>query len=442
MKILITLILTAFYINPSFASYPLHDYELVVVESLPESLSLSMSLGQIAEAKDQSRIQGYKNKLYSVLTKNITPLLNSANFAKNYSLYDLATQIPLQKIINEMTTGTDPLEGLRPSADFMVLILPKLTASQSQTRLKKWGHFYSKSKAAVIDTTPDIYGNLNHDDLINTRILKAIEFAYQRNYQELESNQAFFVGALLHIHIAGPNSQIKLQIVGGLPTDQAYDFDQKEKEAHFRKIKTPKTPRFKLLSNDYPGTIIELVYNKSSDRPAMLKLTFGSLGINDWQLRDGPSQFKDLYLGTDSFGVTSLMKRFNVPNLYGDILDLSGYGFIDAGLASTYDIQINIHEVEIDLTRVEISEMRVTAELPVKEFLWLIEPGLRLPTFELLSLNEKFRVAGNDALAPYRDQIQTVLNDGPLNILNNPKIQKTILETLLGIYEVRSGGLH
>lgn len=424
--------------------YPINEYELVVIESLPENLDLSMSLSQINEAKERSRLQVYKDKLYQILTNNLAPLLTGKEFVDGYNLYELVTQIPLQKIADEMFMGHDPLSASEEASDFMVLILPRLSPQEISQTYKSTLGLYSARKASVYSYPVWSYSDsLGLDELLSERIHEAIDSAYQRQYLTLNKKNAFFVGALLHFKGIGQGHSIRLQLLGGLPTDIQIPFEQVEKEAHFREIRSPKTPGFKLLSNDYPGVIFDLNYSYGNE-PTLLKLTFGSLAAfaeKQWKLYDGPESFDDLLLGTDSLGVTSLMKRFNVPHLYGEILDVSGWGLIDSTLATTYDIQMNIHEVTIDIEKLEIVGIRVTAELPVKEHLWLLEPGLRLPTFELPAINEKFKQAGNEALAPYRDEIQGVLNDGPLELLNNPKVQKLIIETLLGLYENNGGVL-
>lgn len=67
-----TSLLTSFFIllfsMTCFGSYSVPEFELVVIESLPEDISLDMSIGQLENAKQNSRVHKNKQLIYEILT--------------------------------------------------------------------------------------------------------------------------------------------------------------------------------------------------------------------------------------------------------------------------------------------------------------------------------------------------------------------------------------
>lgn len=430
----------------SFASYPIPEYEMVVIESLPADINLDMKLSDILKAKEASQLAVSKQHVYEVLIQHLSPLLSNPDFMDGYNLLELASQIPAKKILEELLSeGERAGRSTDQTSDFLVLILPKQADSQLTDANYPYFSIYSKNKAPVIDQKKTGFGK-NYEDSINERVSKAIQFAYKRNYIELENNEAFFVGALVHFHIAGSNSQFKIQMAGGLPTNMDFPFEQIEKEAIFTKIRTPQVPKFKPLSEDYPGAIVDVTYGTQLETPSQLKIKFGNIGRienSQWVLVDEPDSFEEQALGWgDGFGVSSIMKRFNVPNLFGDLLDASGYGVVDSSLSYLYNIQLNIHEVEIDIQKLEITDMRVTIELPFKETNWfteILEPGMRLPTFEIPSITEKVIDGGNNFIEPYREEIQFYIDNGD-KLLTNIEFRNKLWELISKMLDNKSGG--
>lgn len=453
----LSLIVVCLFANASHAANPPPNFELTVVESLPENISLDMKLSDIVKAKENSRLQVSKDKIYGVLLENLSPLLNEETFADDYNLMNLATEIPVQKIMDELVFEGADFQAANP-ADFLAVILPKSPVTYDANSAFPYSNIYASNKAAVIDDAKvGFQPNLSYDDLINLRVLDAVQVAYRHTYLEQQSTGAFFVGALVHIHLAGPQSKIRLQVIGGLPTEQIIPFEQVEKEAKFTQIRSPKTPQFAVNSTDYPGSIIELAYQHQ--QPVQLKLSFGSLGLingKDWALTNGLPAFADIVLGTESFGVTSLFRSYNVPNLFGDILQASGTKPVDSFLSKYMNIQMNIHEVEMNVETLEITKMRVTAELSPKEVFSFTEiltmanfklatasmlaNILAMPTFEQPAINQKFIEAGNESLKPYRENIQLLLSQDPVTLLHDPLAQAQFIKVLTDLLSTQTAG--
>lgn len=422
------------------------DFELVVIESLPEGISLDMKLSDILDAKEKSELQLSKEKIYKILVGNINPLLNEQTFSKEYNLLHLARQIPVRNILEDLIAEGSDFKQKNP-ADFMALILPKAPSRYNEKSLFPFAQLYATNKAAVIDKgLVGFQPNRNYEDLINERILEGIQLAYQHTYIENQSNEAFFVGALFHIHLAGPQSQIRVQIIGGLPTDQSEPFDQLEKEAHFTEVRHPKTPDLQLNPEYFPGAILELSYQYDQNEKAKLNISFGAIGMingKDWMLNDSLPPFEEYKLGTEGFGIASVFRSYNVPNLFGDILLSSGSGWADYYLIDPFNIQMNIHEVELDIQTLEIKTIRVTAqpiakpERPLYNSIW---SRIGTPSFELPDVNKKFLEAGNKELEPYRETLQTLTANGPMVLLENPSTQMQFVNILKGLLEKNSEG--
>lgn len=450
MKYIITLLLCA-CLSPSqgLSSYPIPEFEMVVVESIPENINLNMSLKQIEEAKHTSKLQQNKKKIYNILSDNLSPLLSNQNFTDGYNLFSLAKNIPAQKIVQELIANQDKTDTQpTPASDFILLILPKTPSSNLTNNSLPYSHLYSSNKASVIDaSTAHSSINGSYSKLINERITKAINFSYNKNYVNLGHNQAFFIGALAHVHLDGSRTSFNLQIIGGLPVDIDIPFEQKENEAHFKSFRFPRSPKLKWLSQEYtnhPGTIISLSYGNDKESPLLLNIKFGSLGLIDsknWDLKNDPFN-KALWEG-ESLSAISYFKRYNTPHLFGEILSPLGVKAIDWWLSREYDLKMNIHEVSLDLFSLEIKKIRILMEMVPKENMlpWTV---LKLPTIEQTAVNAKFVEAGNQKLAPYQEtlkELSTSLEQNGLSgVLTNPEIQNQVLTMIDQMLENTNGG--
>ncbi len=445
LKYIIVLCVCLFALTPmASATFPIPEYEIVVVETTPLSVQLDMTLKQISEAKEASALHDRKKHVTEVITQHVSPLLSDSDFTDGYNLIQLAGKIPASKILSELI-GAERSRGNVEASDFMVIFLPKKPQEVSRNAVLPYAHLYSSNKAAVIDSRPVGLPEGGYLTSINLRVSEAMSFLYNRNFVELESKDPFFVGALFHLHLDGPQSYFKVQLAGSLPSNIEFPFSQIEEQAEFTAIRLPRSPESKYYYDHFHGAIVEFIFAPQSQEVAMLTLKFGELGSitpQGWDVVDSldamESQAEEW---NGEFGVRSFFHRFNVPHLFGNIREASGFGPLDASLAFLYNIQVNIHKVELNMQSMKITGMRTTVELPVKESNWftaLIEPGLRWPTAEVPSITQKVIDGGNQQIEPYREQLQGYIDMGG-DIIDDPDVQSQIFSLMLTIFENQGG---
>lgn len=438
-------LVSLFAFSQTLASYPIPEYEIVVVETSPPLVALDMSLSQITEAKEQSEFQKAKERVYEVISKHVSPLLSDADFVDGYNLVQLAAKLPASEILGEILGEDLGRQAPGQANDFLVIILPRQPRSTLADRQLPYANLYSNNKAAVIDSRKVGFTADGYMGPINERLHQTMEFVYNRNFVEMNNNEAFFVGALIQLHIDGNQSTLKGQMVGSLPTDMDLPFSQIEPQAEFTAIRLPRSPESKYYYNSFQGAIVELDYQPYSGLAPKLKIQFGELGkisAQGWVLNNALDDLESKPAEWNGeFGVRSFLSRFNVPHLFGEVREASGFGPLDSTLAFLYNIQINIHEVELDLQELKITGMRATVELPVKEYNWftsIIEPGLRWPTAEVPSITQKVMDGGNEQLEPYREQIQSYLDMGG-TVFSDKDTQQKIVSLLISILENKTG---
>ncbi len=444
-KLLIIPLLSMCLSSLCLAAYPIPDYEIVVIESTPPLVQLDMSLSQITRAKEESEFQRSKERVYRVITKHVTPMLSGSDFSDGYNLVSLASELPALDILTELMGDGNQQATAGTAMDFMVLILPKRPRAAQADRQMPYAHYYSENKAAVIDSrNVGIHGK-GYLGPINDRLEETMQFLYNRNYVDQQSNDPFFVGALIHLHLAGSQSFFKAQLTGSLPSNMELPFSQIEPQAEFTAIRLPRRPESQRYYDEFQGGIVEILYSPGQPKPTTLKIKFGNLGVvteQGWAVTDGLDTLEsEPGEWNGEFGVRSFINRFNVPHLFGQVREASGFGPLDNTLAFLYDIQINIHEVELDLQELKITGMRATVELPVKEYNWItsiLEPGLRWPTAEVPSITQKVIDGGNEQIEPYREQLQTYLAMGG-DLLSEPNKKAQLFELILTIFENQNG---
>jgi hypothetical protein len=433
------------------AKYPLPEYEFIVVESLPESINLNMSLRQIEDAKHTSQLQKAKNLIYELLAKKISPLLNNETFANNYNLFKLAQSIPVAEIVNDLIDQQKTDSRInKPAMQFMAMILPKIPGGSEVNKKLPFINFYSQNKASVIDDdNTGFKAQKSFSDLINERILRAIQFTFANNYSDPSINEAFFVGALLLINLDGDNTSIKFQIMGGLPTDKEYEVNLVQPEANFKYFRLPQKPQTGWLSdfyNDFPGVILTLKYQKTEAVPNLLKIQFGSLSLidkNEIIAEKKLQAYEEIKIGwKDYAGI--LFKEYNVPNLFGSDFAPIGKILINK---TTRDIKVNIHELEFDLNKLEVIRMRVVVEFPSKKLWggWNITHNF-MPAIEQPALNEKFKNAINDQIEPYRYKLNLLKNEysenGLVGLISHSEVNDSLMQIIETILGNQSRGSH
>jgi hypothetical protein len=442
-------------------------YEIVVVESLPEDMNLDMSLKEITNAKNKSRVGETKKNIYNFLNQTLSPLLNEYSAGDNKSLVDLAATLPISNLLDGLVAVnngiTDP-NKVTP-ADFMIVIFPKIPDSENVLeKVSSISGLYSKNKASVIDTKWDDFSMIrSYQDLINKRLEKSIRYMYTRHYVELQRKSPFFVGALFNVHIDGDKTYIKTQLVGSLPTGIKEVFENANDQVHLKNAHSPKSPTKISIDRfaDFPGAIVEFLHKPQQENLMSLSLKFGSLGTIDgkkWVVKNELQKIEETLIDK-IFGVgLDFTTRFNVPYLTGDLKD----GAAGATLAKLYSVKINIHEVQFNVNRIEIEKIRVSLDLQpivdeerVKQSIEMMKyspfapayiPGSGappMPTIEMEDISKQFTEEGNKALAPIREKLQNVLGKSPEQLLNDPKIQAEILDFVLNYMkakQVKVGG--
>jgi len=442
-------------------------YEIVVVESLPEDLNLSMSLKEITDAKNRSRVGETKKNIYNFLNQTLSPLLNEYAAGENKSLVDLATKLPISGLMNGITLvnqgKTDPSK-ITP-ADYMIVVLPKIPESELVSENpKSTAELYSHNKASVIDSKWDNYSLIrSYQSLINEKLEKSIKYMYKRHFVEQKRTDPFFVGAIFNVHIEGDKTEIKTQLVGSLPTDMKEVFENANDQVHLYYAHSPVSPTEKSIENheDFPGVIVEFLHKPQQKNLLNLTIKFGSLGSikgKTWKFKNELQKVEETFFDKLIGVGLDFTSRFNVPYLTGDLKD----GAAGATMAKLYTVRINIHEVHMNVNKIEIEKIRASIDLQPKvdkkkvkrnlealkyaPYAPMYVPGSGappLPAIEMESVNKQFAEEGNKALEPVRKQVEGVLSKTPEQLLNDPKVQADILDFILSYLktkQVKAGG--
>lgn len=463
-------------------------YEIMVVESLPEDMTLDMSLKEITGVKDTSRAGETKKNIYAFLDQTLSPLLNEYAAGDNKSLIELAAKLPVADLLeglSDVNNGkTDPSK-VTP-ADFMIVILPKLSESENLSLgTAATSALYSKNKASVIDVRGGKKRELlmSHEEIINAKLKATIKYMYTRNFVKLSSKEPFFVGALFNVHINGDKTSIKTQLVGSLPTDIKEVFENVNDQVHLKHAHSPKSPTEQSIKNneDFPGVVVEFVHKPRQKNLMKLSVKFGSLGLiknKSWKVKNELQKIEETWIDKKLGLGLDFTSHFNLPHLTGSlqapklemtqeeleesnkagVLKLNelnsalnnneiDFRTVAEGMspylkeepsfggkaaakataiaASLYNIQINVHEVYVNVNTVEVERIRVSLKLKPKG------KAPNLPAVEMESVNGQFTEEGNKALAPVREKLQSVLGKSPEQLLNDPKIQREILKFVL-----------
>ncbi len=425
-------------LTQSFSStYSMERFEVVVTETLPESMNLNMTLDEITAAKHVSRVAETKKKIYSFILNNLNPLISKHSLSQDMGLFEIASELPINTLIEDIMTFQKNSSTKLPPADFMIAVFPKVPRSEAQENLIAYESLYSPKKASVIDNkNKGFLPQKKYSKSINDRIGDSFLYAFNRNYIELKSNLPFFAGALLNIHIEGPASWGRLQLMAGLPTGKAQDFVQDVPEANFTHFKSPSIPTYESIEyNDLPGGIIDLTIKPGTENPAILKVKFGNLGkLQDrsWEAANTPVAFDEQW-GTSSLGLVGFRERFNVPHLFGTPKALAGKGWIDNYINRNHFIRMNIHEVEINLTKFEITNIRVTVDLPERDdsTSWLTP--LKHYTLEQPDASAQFIAEGNKVIQPLKEKAQRIMETSPEEFLTNHELRGELLTLLIDL---------
>lgn len=417
----------------SFAGqpYPLQEYELLVLESLPEAMSLDMTLSEIEKTKENSRLGSLKRRLNKTVFKKIAPLLASTDFSAGFNMLQIPKLLPLKDIVNDLNLGNKDGKANPPPADFIIVIAPKLPVQFGATTENPYARLYPTNKASVasfLDIRAD--GLMSYEEILNKRMMEGAEFLFQRQYSNGTLKQGFFAGALISIHAEGTNSYAKAKIAIGLPTDQTLPFEQQNDQIKLTQLMFPRAPYNGYITKmDNPIAMASIEHYVTGANPLVMKMAFGTLGPmaeRNWGIGSAPS---------DSVVSRwfSWMDPYNVPHFRGEIRSvvakemLGGYetptNWVNSFLSWGFDIQLNLHEVVIDLQKIEITDVTMTVDLPWKgasEF---------LPTFHLADPEEQFKNEGNKVLKEQKDKVEGILNNGLL-ILNDENAQKMLFDTL------------
>lgn len=429
----IVLPLTAAFLFPLFAfsaqPYPLQEYELVVLESLPEALSLDMTLSEIEQTKETSRLGALKRRLNKTIFDKMAPLLASANFSSSFNLLQLPKLLPLGQIVEELNR-VDANQPNPAPADFIIMISPKLPADFSNGAGNPYSLLYPMKKGAVLSSINEPNALVSYEARINQRMLEGANFLFQRQYQSGDKTKGFFAGALIAIHAEGTKSTAKAKLALGLPTDQSVPFEQEDVQIKLSQLVFPRAPYDGYVFNmENPIAMITFEHTASGINPPLLKMAFGSLG---------PMQNNSWYVGNTPSDATvsrwfSWMNPYNVPHFRGEIRSiikkemLGWFGgmsdWLNGVLGNNFDIQLNLHEVTIDLSKIEITDVKLTVDLP-----WKGSSEI-LPTFRNADPEQQFKNEGNKVLKEQKDKVQAVLENGLL-ILNDEKAQKLLIDTI------------
>lgn len=440
------LIALCVFVSTASALYPIPEYEMVVIESVSKDVTLDMSFKQIQRVKESSSFQDKKQLVYDTLVENISPLL-SEGFSDGYNLLEFASTIPTQKILDQILNSERGQSNGSPT-DFIILVAPKLSSSMTTTRRSPYMGLYSKNKAAVIDNRPVEIPLGGYEGALNERIQQAIDFAYRRNFVELESNEAFFVGALIHLHLNGDNSRFKIQVAGGLPVNMEMPFeDDSSPEVHFKKVKSPLLDPAMGYTHDYhAGAVVEANYLPGQEKPLNLRVKFGELGEikgNQWVVKNDLSPFDPTTIKGFEFmkqrGVFN--KPFNVPHLWGELQNLEGFwlSVVETAIElHLFNLKVNLHEVDFNIETLMVEGMRTTVELEYKYDSYIMSSLYKWPTVEVPFVTEQVLNGANDAIEPVRKEIQFLIENGT-DIVNNPLMQEKLMGIINQILENKTG---
>jgi len=412
---------------------PPRQFEIVVVESLPPDINLNMSLSQLTESKENSRLEVAKQQIYQSLVERLSPLLSDPSMSSGYNLLQLVQKVPLHRLVADLANLEISRSPDLPPMDFIVLILPRVANHLNHRHELPYQSLYSKRKASVIDESNSLFqAQMTSAEQINRKFDQVIQHVFEDQLEQ-DLEYGFFIGGLAGIQLRPEGVGLQLQLMGGLPTGRSFPFEQIEQEAHFREIRSPQTPRRGWWSNrfdSYPGAVATLTYHSQSEVPPNLRIQFGSLADlsqMSWRAGGRPEPMDELWLGSESFGITSFYRDFNVPHLVGDLLSPTGTLLVDWALGRDYFLKMNIFDVELDLAKLEITQMRIGVELTGKDDMWGVLP---LPSLEMEGINQKFVDAGNQALAPYREQLEPLLGGDIFALSSNPPARAIIYQAL------------
>lgn len=460
-RFFLILIVSLFLSSFAQALYPIPEYELLVIENIPQNVSLDMSLNQIEKEKEKSEFQNTKRRVYKVVSKYLRPLLSDKSFTTGYDLVALASKLPAQKILQKLLSPPAASTASTYPSDFLILVLPKTPNSLNRGRRYPYEKLYSQNKAAVIDDRDvGVESDGDYHQALNRKVAKAISFTYKRNYKEFKKEDAFFIGALLHLHLDGPASFFHAQVAGSLPSNLEFPFEQSEKEVHFKKFKSP------LLSadrgyfyDDFSGALINVDYRPHNPKPIHLDVEFGQLGLiknNKWSMKNSlPELTKNKASSDGELGIRSYLKRFNVPHLWGEIQPIQGFCQIpliidnlDCGtsldswleISKAYNLKVNLHQIEIDVSSLRITKMRTTVELEYKDSNRFWEFMYRYPTTEIPFVTKQVIDGANATIEPYRKQMNELINEKG-KILTHPETQNRLIELINQLLSNETGGL-
>jgi hypothetical protein len=437
------LLVSSIFFNISWAdsSYPLQEYELIVIENLPESLSLDMSLSQIEKAKESSRVGAMKKKLNVSLFQKIAPLIASQDFSSSFNLLQIPTLLPLKEILADLNMD-DSVNGVNPTpADFIVLIAPKLPLDFETKGYNQYSSLYPQTKAPNYDIASKASNIGSYEDLINRRMMRGAEYLFQRQNEAGAISTGFFTGALIAIHSEGTRSWAKAKLAVGLPTGTALPFEQETVQIKLKQLYFPRIPYDGYITKmDYPVAMISVEHYVSSPTPLVLNINFGTIGAvenNEWNINNTPE-------GDGLISKWFAWKNpYNVPHFRGEILSLIqkemlgrfdfSQDWINGLLSSWFDIQLNLHSVTIDLQTLTITNVRLTVDLP------LINGSELIPTLYSPDPEIEFKNEGNKVLDENKDKVKTLLDSG-LMIFNDKGAQKMFIDTLNNMIAPKATG--
>ncbi len=421
--------------------YPLQEYELLVIESLPEAMNLDMTLSEIEAAKENSRLASLKRRLNQSLFKRIAPLLAKNNFSDGFNLLELPKMLPLKEVIADLNLGAS--SGPNPApADFIVVIAPKLPVDLAQPAYNQYAKYYPTNKGNLVSSlTNRVNALVSYEQRLNHRMMEGAEFLFQRQFKSGAAKQGFFAGAMIAIHAEGTNSYAKAKLMVGLPTDLALPFEQANDQIKLTQLLLPRTPYSGYVTRmENPIVMASFEHYQSGPNPLQLKLAFGTLGPMDsgnvWNVGSAPGE-------STVARWFSWMNPYNVPHFRGEIRSLvqkemlgwfgGASDWVNGLLATNFDIQLNLHEVTIDLLKLEITDVKMTVALPWKgseEF---------LPTFRVAEPEEQFKNEGNKVLNEQKAKIQKLLDSGIL-IIADEDAQKLLINTINGLLADKETG--
>lgn len=438
----LTLFFTLFFPSHSLASsaYPLPEFEITVIESLPESVHLSMSLNQIEEAKENSRLSGLKKKLHAIVFSKIAPLLSSRHFSSSFNLLQIPQFLPLQDIIAEMAAAGENTGTSVTPVDFIIIITPKLPLFNKYSYQKSYSDLYPQNKAPLFTHYNSVWETpmTSYVDRVNQKMFAGAQFLFDRFYQEGLIHTGFFAGAMIAVHAEGQSSWATGKIALGMPVGKTIPFEQLNDQIKLTQLVFPRAPYNGFIFDmENPVALVTFHHAANSDRPLTLKISFGALGPieqNGWAMGDSPSE--DVVSKWFSW-----FSPYNVPHFRGEIISLvqkemlgrfeNWSDWINGFLADRFDIQLNLHEVTIDLTRLEIADVRMTVDLP------RINGQELLPTFRTPDPEEQFKNEGNKVINEQKQKVQEIVDSGLL-ILSDEEVQAKIFKLLNELFEQSS----